>query len=100
MLPLTPSSAGTADHSAAPLTADDSAVPLSAVPVGGVATLHEVRDDESRTVLRSLGLTDACVLRICKAGDPCIVQVRSTRIGLSNAVARCLFVVPEADAAK
>ena len=92
MLPPTPPPA--------PTPADPSAVPLSTVPVGGVATLHEVRDSESRTLLRSLGLIDSCVLRICKAGDPCIVQVRSTRIGLSNAVARCLFVVPEAEADK
>ncbi len=74
-------------------------VPLTAVPVGALATLHEVRDAESRTVLRSLGLHDACVMRLCKVGDPCIVQVRATRIGLSNAVARCLYVVPETDAA-
>ncbi|MEZ5290056.1 MAG: FeoA family protein [Vicinamibacterales bacterium] len=69
-------------------------VPLTTVPVGSVATLHEVRDAESRAVLRSLGLTDASVLRLCKVGDPCIVQVRSTRIGLSGAVAKRLFVVP------
>lgn len=74
------------------------AVPLTSVPVGAMATLHEVRDAESRPVLRSLGLTDACVLKLCKVGDPCIVQVRSTRIGLSSAVARCLYVVPEAGA--
>jgi Fe2+ transport system protein FeoA len=36
------------------------------------------------------------VLKLCKVGDPCIVQVRSTRIGISSAVARCLYVVPEA----
>jgi ferrous iron transport protein B len=50
-------------------------------------------------VLRSLGITDDCVLRLCQTGDPCIVQVRATRIGLSNAVARCLYVVPEAGSA-
>lgn len=72
-------------------------VPLTSVPVGALATLHEVRDAESRTVLRSLGLHDACVMRLCKVGNPCIVQVRATRIGLSDAVARCLYVVPEAD---
>lgn len=71
------------------------AVPLTTVPVGAVATLHEVTDAQSRPVLRSLGLTDDCVLRLCQAGDPCIVQVRSTRIGLSSAVARCLYVLPE-----
>jgi Fe2+ transport system protein FeoA len=71
------------------------AVPLTTVPVGAMATLHEVTDADSRPVLRSLGLTDDCVLRLCQVGDPCIVQVRSTRIGLSSAVARCLYVVPE-----
>jgi Fe2+ transport system protein FeoA len=81
-----------------PVVASPSAVPLTSVPVGALATLHEVRDAESRTVLRSLGLHDACVMRLCKVGDPCIVQVRATRIGLSNAVARCLYVVPETDA--
>jgi Fe2+ transport system protein FeoA len=74
------------------------AVPLTAVPAGAVATLHEVRDAASRPVLKSLGLTDACVLRLCQVGDPCIVQVRSTRIGLSRDVAHTLYVVTHADA--
>ena len=78
--------------------ASTSAVPLTSMPVGALATLCEVRDAESRTVLRSLGLHDSCVMRLCKVGDPCIVQVRATRIGLSQAVARCLYVVPETDA--
>lgn len=80
----------------AALTLETAAVPLTTMPVGALATLHEVRDAESRPVLRSLGLTDACVMKLCKVGDPCIVQVRSTRIGISRAVARCLYVVPEA----
>lgn len=70
------------------------AVPLTSVEVGAVATLHEVRDAESRPFLRALGLSDACEIRLCKSGDPCIVQVRATRIGLSRAVAQRLFVVP------
>jgi len=80
---------------ASPAPSRAAAVPLTTVPVGALATLHEVTDVESRPVLRSLGLTDACVLRLCQVGDPCIVQVKSTRIGLSSAVARCLYVVPE-----
>ncbi len=79
---------------------DSPAVPLTTVPVGALARLHEVRDAESRGVLRALGIADACVMRLCKVGDPCIVQVRATRIGLSNAVASCLYVVPEAEAEK
>lgn len=76
------------------------AVPLTTMRVGAVATLHEVRDAASRTVLRSLGLTGSSVLRLCKVGDPCIVQVRATRIGLSKSVAQSLYVVPEADCGK
>jgi Fe2+ transport system protein FeoA len=70
------------------------AVPLTAVPAGATATLHEVRDAESRPFLRALGLVDACEIRLCKTGDPCIVQVRATRIGLSRVVAQQLYVVP------
>lgn len=76
------------------------AVPLTAVPAGATATLHEVRDAASRPVLKSLGLTDACVLRLCQVGDPCIVQVRSTRIGISRDVAHTLYVVTQAGDAR
>jgi Fe2+ transport system protein FeoA len=68
---------------------------LSELPVGTVARLHEARlDAEACHHLRSLGLTDRCKLTLCKKGEPCIVQVRSTRIGISRAVARHIFVVP------
>jgi Fe2+ transport system protein FeoA len=46
-------------------------------------------------LLGAIGLTDRCVLHICKAGEPCIVQVQSTRIGLARSVADGIFVVPE-----
>jgi Fe2+ transport system protein FeoA len=72
-----------------------SAIPLTSVAVGRSARLHEVRDVDSRPHLRALGLTDACELRLCKTGDPCIVQVRTTRIGLSRSVADRLFVVTD-----
>jgi Fe2+ transport system protein FeoA len=49
-------------------------------------------------LLKALGLTDRCILRICKVGEPCIVQVHSTRIGLSRSVAEGIFVVPESPA--
>jgi Fe2+ transport system protein FeoA len=44
--------------------------------------------------LRALGFTKACQIRVCQTGEPCIVQVRSTRIGLSRAVAGQIYVVP------
>lgn len=45
-------------------------------------------------LLEALGLERQCELEVCKAGDPCIVRVRSTRIGLSARVARELLVMP------
>jgi Fe2+ transport system protein FeoA len=68
---------------------------LSELAVGAVARLHEARlDPEACHQLQSLGLTGSCKLTLCKKGEPCIVQVRSTRIGISRAVARHIFVVP------
>ncbi|MEO6224081.1 MAG: FeoA family protein [Vicinamibacterales bacterium] len=68
---------------------------LSDLAVGAVARLHEAQlDAEGCHQLRSLGLTGSCKLTLCKKGEPCIVQVRSTRIGISRAVARHIFVVP------
>jgi Fe2+ transport system protein FeoA len=67
-------------------------VPLLDLAPGTIAVLRQVLDDQSRAVLRSLGLTDGARLRICRLGDPCIIQVRSTRIGLSKVVARSIYV--------
>lgn len=75
-------------------------VRLSDLRVGSRARFHEARlDPASCNLLRALGLTSACELRLCKSGEPCIVQVRATRIGLSMAVAGGIFVIPEADVA-
>jgi Fe2+ transport system protein FeoA len=70
------------------------AVPLTSVSTGSTATLHDIHDPDARALLRSLGLTDASELRLCKIGDPCIIQVGATRIGLSRGVAASLWVVP------
>jgi Fe2+ transport system protein FeoA len=70
---------------------------LSDVTTGTVARLHEVHlDREAHDVLRGLGLTDTATFRICKQGEPCVVQVHATRIGLSNRVARQILVRPQA----
>lgn len=71
------------------------------------ATLTELRQGQSARllaadlagrdgeILSALGLTTGCRLRVCRAGDPWIVQVRTTRIGLADAVARKLRVIPD-----
>jgi Fe2+ transport system protein FeoA len=52
--------------------------------------------EADRQLLSALGLVDHSRFRLCKAGNPWIVQVRGTRIGLADAVARRLQVVSEA----
>ncbi len=68
-------------------------VPLVELGPGAMAILQHISDLESRAVLQSLGLTGGARLRVCRIGDPCIVQVRSTRIGISKHVAQSVQVV-------
>jgi Fe2+ transport system protein FeoA len=71
-------------------------VPLTSLVVGACGRLHDAHlDDDTRSLLRSLGLTDASRLRVCKVGEPFIIQVRATRIGVANSVADAIFVVPD-----
>lgn len=55
-------------------------------------------DDLDRTeqsLLGALGLGGRSPVRLCQAGNPTIVEVRGTRVGLDEAVARRLWVVRE-----
>ncbi|MEO7189796.1 MAG: FeoA family protein [Vicinamibacterales bacterium] len=71
-------------------------VRLSELSAGRTARLHTADlAPQDCALLRALGMTDRCMLRICKVGEPCIVEVRSTRIGLSRSVAQGIMVVPE-----
>ena len=86
--------------------ASSSVEPMASVPVslaqlraGTMARVHAAHlAMEDCALLRALGLTERCLLRVCKAGEPCIVQVRQTRIGLSRELARGILVIPEAAA--
>ena len=81
------------DRPVPPSTAD--IVPLSDLATGTHARLHEVHlDREAHDVLRGLGLTDTSTFRVCRQGEPCVVQVHATRIGLSRRVARQILVRP------
>lgn len=77
-------------------TASQAPVPLTSLEAGTSGRLHDTQlDEETRSLLRSLGLTDASHLRVCKRGEPCIIQVRATRIGVSSSVAGGIYVVPD-----
>src|SRR3982751_5361355 len=70
---------------------------LTDLDVGDTARMLDAAvDTELRTLLRALGLTDNSPLRVCKRGEPCVVQVRSTRIGISGRIAQHITVVPDA----
>ncbi len=72
---------------------------LSDLAVGALARFEEAHlDPDACHLLRCLGLTRSSLVRLCKAGEPYIVQVRATRIGLSRAVAGSIFVIPEPSA--
>jgi len=69
---------------------------LTDLQVGATARLHDAQVDvESRSQLRALGLTDKSVFRVCKQGEPCVVQVRATRVGISSRIAQHVIVTRE-----
>ena len=83
-------------RSHAPAPAASEPVDLTRLRVGEEARFHgTLLERADFELLEALGLTDDCRLRVCQAGDPWIVQVRSTRIGIADSLARSILVVPE-----
>ena len=72
------------------------AVRLSDLAVGRSARLErrELSDGEA-CLLSAMGLTEGCRMVVRVLGDPCIVEVRTTRIGLARSVAERLYVQVE-----
>jgi Fe2+ transport system protein FeoA len=70
-------------------------VPLAELAVGDVARVHHTTvEDTTQRFLRAIGLTRTAQFRVCRRGEPCIIQVRSTRVGLARAIADRILVVP------
>jgi Fe2+ transport system protein FeoA len=70
---------------------------LADLPVGSTARLscRELSEGEA-CLLAAMGMTEGCRLKVRTSGDPCIVEVRSTRIGLARSVAVRLVVASDA----
>jgi Fe2+ transport system protein FeoA len=68
-------------------------VSLSELDAGHSGRLDapEVADGE-RGLLAAMGLSAGCHVVVRQNGDPCIVEVRSTRIGLARRLAQRLRV--------
>lgn len=48
-----------------------------------------------RQLLRAMGLLEERQFRVCRCGEPCILQVNTTRVGLSREVADQIMVAVE-----
>jgi Fe2+ transport system protein FeoA len=71
-------------------------IALTSLSTGQTARFYEARlDTHSVGLLRALGLSETQPFRVCKVGEPCILQVDGTRIGVSRVVARNLYVIPD-----
>ena len=78
---------------------DSLPLPLTELRAGDRGRLHATRlVEDDRAMLQALGMAENCRFRVCKAGDPWIVQVHGTRVGMAPAVASQLLVVPDAPA--
>ncbi len=76
-------------------------VRLTRLRAGDHGRLHATRlVVEDREMLRALGLAERRSFRVCKAGDPWILQVRGTRVGISDAVARRILVIRDQSAGR
>ena len=68
--------------------------PLSEVPLGVSAYIERVNTtQEMAGRLEGLGLCAGRTVRLVKKGDPCIVHVYGTRIGLAAPVAALIEVM-------
>ena len=69
---------------------------MSSLRTGAVGRVHASQlDEESVSLLRALGLSVSRRFRLCKTGEPCIMEVGGTRVGVSKAVAARILVVPD-----
>ena len=73
-------------------------IPLTSLPVGQDARFHSSElDGAEQAMLAALGFASGRPLKLCKQGNPWIVQVSTTRVGLSPSVAQRVLVLPRED---
>jgi Fe2+ transport system protein FeoA len=77
-------------------------IPLTQLQRGQRAIVHcaDIADlpEGDRCLLHAMGMHHECQIRVCSPGTPCIVQIDSTRLGISAEVARRILVTPIDDA--
>lgn len=75
-------------------------IPLVRLAAGRAARLHgrDLAQGEA-CLLAAMGLVEGCRLVVRASGDPCIVEVRATRIGLARRLAERILVRVEPEVA-
>lgn len=80
--------------------------PLSSAQPGQVGTVYRTCDDpKDAALLRAMGLRPNAIVRVCRMGEPCIVEVLGScssggegacrcRIGLSRPMAMQILIGP------
>ena len=91
----------TGQVSVAMTAADDNPVPTQSVPTVPLAQLASgqrcrvaamnVNPAEAQ-LLEAMGLTNHCELCVCRPGEPCIIRINCTRLGLAGTLARRILV--------
>ena len=68
-------------------------IPLSELGEQEEAVVHITDlDVDERIALSAMGLHDEATFRLCQQGQPCIVQVEATRLGLSSELTSRILV--------
>jgi len=77
-------------------------IPLTQLAPGQRATVDcsalDALPPGDRCLLTAMGLGERCEVRMCRGGRACILQVDTTRLGLSQDVAERIMVTPIDDA--
>ncbi len=74
-------------------TIEQECVPLSELSEREKGVIHLTElDFEERQALSAMGLHDDASFHLCQQGQPCIVQVEATRLGLSREITNKIMV--------
>ena len=81
--------------------ADDNPVPTRSsltVPLAQLASGQRCRvaamnvNPAEAQLLEAMGLTNHCELCVCRPGEPCIIRINCTRLGLAGTLDRRILV--------
>ncbi len=74
-------------------TIEHECITLSQLGEREKAVVHAAElDDNEREALAAMGLHEEAIFELCQQGQPCIIQVEATRLGLSREVTERIMV--------